>query len=246
MNHTHTDAKGVILASPAHRPGNADPGSSQASSLRDRCGQFGLGCRATRDAIGTTLLQTAVLVSAVLLAGCGHTEHSSKAAAELPAVAVRTQTAETKKSPSTEEVVGTVRAKLRATFEAKVSGRILELPVVLGQKVTKGQLLARLDAPEIKARVEQAQAGLQQAERDLKRISTLFEAQTTTRSEYDAADSHYLVAKGLVMDAQGSPCRNASSCRDFTSLTAALVSAPLSVPKEARSPSNTARKAATA
>ncbi|HWB97116.1 MAG TPA: efflux RND transporter periplasmic adaptor subunit, partial [Bryobacteraceae bacterium] len=85
---------------------------------------------------------------------------------------------------------------------AKVSGRVVEMPIVLGQKVTKGQLLARLDAEEIKARLEQAQAGLQQAERDWKRIASLFEQQAVTRSEYDAADSRHLVAKAAVAEAQ--------------------------------------------
>jgi RND family efflux transporter MFP subunit len=76
------------------------------------------------------------------------------------------------------------------------------MPIVLGQKVTKGQLLARLDAAEIKARLEQAQAGLQQAEREWKRVSSLFEQQAATRSEYDAADSRHLVAKAAVAEAQ--------------------------------------------
>ncbi len=42
----------------------------------------------------------------------------------LPSVAVRTVVAESKARPSSEEVVGTVRAKLHAVIEAKVSGRI--------------------------------------------------------------------------------------------------------------------------
>ena len=76
----------------------------------------------------------------------------------------------------TEEVVGTVRAKLHATLEAKLSGRIDKLPVVLGQRVKAGELVARLDAAEIKARLEQAEASLEQAERDWKRVSALVRA----------------------------------------------------------------------
>src|SRR5437868_10509716 len=72
----------------------------------------------------------------VLLAGCGRAHHGHAAAQpELPAVQVRTQTIEVKPLTSVEEVVGTVRAKLSATVEAKTSGRITGLPVVLGQKV---------------------------------------------------------------------------------------------------------------
>ena len=76
---------------------------------------------------------------------------------------------------NTEEVVGTVRAKSRATLEAKVSGRITTLPVVLGQPVRAGELVVRLDAPEIVARRDQAEASLQQAERDWERSRPVVE-----------------------------------------------------------------------
>src|SRR5262245_3790887 len=123
----------------------------------------------------------------VFLASCSKA-HQGRAAAqpELLSVPVRTQTVEAKPLASSEEEVGTVRAKLRATLEAKTSGRITDLPIVLGQKVKAGELLARLDGPEIKARLDQAEASLQQAERDSKRVSFLFNQQAATRADYDA------------------------------------------------------------
>jgi len=112
------------------------------------------------------------------------------------------QTVENKSRTMTEEVVGTVRAKLRATLEARLSGRIEKMPVVLGDTVQKGQLVARLDAGEIAARLEQAEASLEQAERDWKRISTLFEGQGATRAEYDSAQARQRVAQGAVAEAK--------------------------------------------
>jgi len=102
----------------------------------------------------------------------------------------------------TEEVVGTVRARLHATLEAKLSGRIDKLPVVLGQRVKAGELVARLDAAEINARLEQAEAALEQAERDWKRVSALFQQQSVTRAEYDAAQSRNRLAKGAAAEAK--------------------------------------------
>ena len=102
----------------------------------------------------------------------------------------------------TEEVVGTVRARLHATPEAKLSGRIDKLPVVLGQRVKAGELVARLDAAEINARLEQAEAALEQAERDWKRVSALFQQQSVTRAEYDAAQSRNRLAKGAAAEAK--------------------------------------------
>jgi len=112
------------------------------------------------------------------------------------------QTVESKSRAVTEDVVGTVRAKLHATLEAKLSGRIDKLPVVLGQRVKAGELVTRLDAAEINARLEQAEASLEQAERDWKRVSALFEQQAVTRAEYDAAQSRDRVAKGAAAEAK--------------------------------------------
>src|SRR5262245_44388882 len=137
----------------------------------------------------------------VLLAGCGKAHQGHTAAQrELPTAQVLTQTVEAKPLARVEDVVGTVRARLRATIEAKTSGRITDLPVVLGQKVKAGELLARLDAPEIKARLDQAEATLQQAERDSKRLSSLLNQQAVSRADSEAADSRYLVAKGVVAE----------------------------------------------
>src|SRR5215813_10111289 len=94
----------------------------------------------------------ALAAGMLLLAGCGKAHRGNAAAQpDLPSVQVRTQIVESKPLASVEEVVGTVRARLRATIEAKTNGRITAMPVILGQKVKAGELLARLHAPEIKA-----------------------------------------------------------------------------------------------
>lgn len=140
---------------------------------------------------------------AALVSGCGKNQPGHQPAqVELATVQVRTQPVQTRQMAAVEVVVGTFRAKLRATIEAKATGRITEMPVKLGQKIKAGELLARLNAPEIKARLDQAEAGLEQAERDWKRASSLFREQAATRSDYEAADSRYRVAKAAVAEAQ--------------------------------------------
>jgi RND family efflux transporter MFP subunit len=146
---------------------------------------------------------SALALATLLVSGCGRKpETQATSHPDLAAVQVQVQTAESKQRATTEEVLGTVRAKLRAALEAKLSGRIDKMPVLLGQAVKAGQLVAHLDAAEIKARLEQAQASLQQAERDWKRSSALFDQQAATRSDYDTADSRYQVAKAAVAEAQ--------------------------------------------
>ena len=146
---------------------------------------------------------SALALAALLLPGCGRKpETRPTSQPDLATAQVQVKTAESKLQATTEEVVGTVQAKLHATLEAKLSGRIDKMPILLGQAVKAGQLVAHLDAVEIKARLEQAEASLQQAERDWKRTSTLFDQQAATRSDYDAADSRIRVAKAAVAEAQ--------------------------------------------
>ena len=80
------------------------------------------------------------LSAALALTGC-HPKSEVAPAERLLSATVRVQAVETKKHLATEEVVGTVRAKLRASIEAKVSGRIEQMPVVAGQLVKAGALL---------------------------------------------------------------------------------------------------------
>jgi RND family efflux transporter MFP subunit len=150
-----------------------------------------------------TLVLLPALITALAFSGCGRgRERAKDHLSNLPSARVRLQPVESKSRAVTEEVVGTVRAKIHATLEAKLSGRIERLPVVLGQRVKAGDVLARLDAAELNARLEQAQAALEQTERDWKRASALFEQQAVTRAEYDAAQSRQRVAKGAVAEAQ--------------------------------------------
>ena len=145
------------------------------------------------------LFLTAGLIT-VLASGCGHSPSSAEPRA-LPAAAVRLQTVESRQRAATEEVVGTVRARLRSVIEAKVSGKIDKMLVVPGQQVKAGELLAVLDAREIQARADQARAVRQQAEADLKRLGALYEQKILSQAEYDSAQSKFRVADASALEA---------------------------------------------
>jgi len=149
-----------------------------------------------------TLVVT-ILALAMCFTGCGaKPENSGANSTSLPTAQVRVQAVERKSRAATEDVVGTVRPKLSATIEAKVSGRIDRMVVVPGQTVKAGEPLAHLDAAEIASRLDQASAALDQAEQEWKRISTLFGQQASTKSEYDAADARYRMAKAAAAEAK--------------------------------------------
>jgi RND family efflux transporter MFP subunit len=137
-----------------------------------------------------------------LLAACDGNEQASAGKPDLPAAAVRTQAATSQPHIATEEVVGTVRSKLRAAVEPKVSGRVLEYTAVPGEMVKAGDLLATLDAREIQAKVDQAKAVLDQARRDFARQEKLIVTNATTRQEFDAAQARVKVGEAAVIEAE--------------------------------------------
>jgi HlyD family secretion protein len=64
---------------------------------------------------------------------------------------------------------GTVQSKVPVTVSAKIIGILEKLYADQGDQVQKGQLLAKLDAAELRARKMAAQAGRSRAQRDLAR-----------------------------------------------------------------------------
>ncbi len=147
----------------------------------------------------------------VALTSCGHKPERSQVPV-LPTVTARAEVVQSKTRVATEEVVGTVRAKLRSVIEAKVSGRIEQLLVVPGQQVKAGEPLVVIDAREVQARYDQAVALRQQAEADLKRLTTLFEQKILSQAEFDNAQAKARVAVAGVAEAQ--------TMLDYTKVTA--------------------------
>ena len=136
-----------------------------------------------------------------LLTAC-HKSPERAASTELPAAKVRIQTIESKTRTATEEVMGTIRARYRAVLEAKVSGSIEKLPVVLGQSVKSGELLVELDAREIKARLDQALTQREQFGRDTERLRKLLANNAVSRQEFETIESRYRVAVAAVTEAE--------------------------------------------
>lgn len=145
-----------------------------------------------------------LLLLPLVLTSCG--DHSpvggSSSQSRQNAAEVATIRVQTSAHTSTEEIVGTVRSKLRSLVEAKVSGRVLQYLVSPGQMVKNGETVATLDVEEIKARVDQARAALEQARRDFDRQQQLISSGATTKQEFDAADARLKMATAGVTEAE--------------------------------------------
>jgi RND family efflux transporter MFP subunit len=141
----------------------------------------------------------ALVAAGVAMTGCK--PHGQPNARPQEAVRVRVMAVGNKSRVDYEEVVGTVRAKLHAEIEAKVTARIEALLVAPGQFVKAGDPIARLDAREIQARVDQALAVGEQAARDLERARQLLQRNVTTQADFDAVEARERVAAGAVKEA---------------------------------------------
>ena len=138
----------------------------------------------------------------LLLAACDGRKPDSAQQPRLPAVEVKVQAVSLEAHQATEDVVGTVRSKQQAVIEAKVSGRVLEYLVTPGQTVKAGETLASLDVQEIRARLEQAKAGLEQADKELARYKQLIATNAIGQQEFDAAVSKQKVGNAALNEAE--------------------------------------------
>jgi RND family efflux transporter MFP subunit len=90
-----------------------------------------------------------------------------------------------------EEVVqrsfpGKVDASSKADLAFLVPGKIIEFPVKEGQKVEKGQLIAKLDPRDFEIAVEEAKSKAEYEKAQLERKTTLVEKGFVSKSEFEA------------------------------------------------------------
>ncbi|MDO9042153.1 MAG: efflux RND transporter periplasmic adaptor subunit [Desulfocapsaceae bacterium] len=142
-----------------------------------------------------------LMAGLVALAGCKG-GHENKPAPKLPVVQVSMQEVKTKNVRSQIEVVGTVQATQHATIAPRISGQIVEMPVVLGSQVHKGNLLVKISAGEISARLLQAQAQLEQVRRNLAREEKLQKQEASTREAVKSLQDQARIAESAQKEAQ--------------------------------------------
>ena len=87
------------------------------------------------------------------------------------------------------EVPATVRSLDHIAVAAEVEGRVLQVHAELGDRVEQGQKLASLDPSALRSRLEAAQAALDLAEAEQRRVDRLVAERVASEREADAAAS---------------------------------------------------------
>lgn len=107
----------------------------------------------------------AAVLALVLLAGCGDKAAEKKAAAPRPALTVTVVTPQQMLLPVLLQANGNLAAWQEASVGAESSGlRVAEVLVNVGDRVRRGQVLARFATESVRAEAAQAQASLAEAE----------------------------------------------------------------------------------
>jgi HlyD family secretion protein len=166
-----------------------------------------------------------VIPTLMLLAGCsGGSEPAAMLTAQMAAPHT-TAVAGVTTISDWYTATGTVRPRTESRIESLVSAQVLDVSVQPGERVTKGQLIMRLDDRQLAARLEQAaemlktaEAGRRQARQSVvaaeaaygealaeyNRVKTYFEKEAATARDLEQAKSRHLQARaGLERARQG-------------------------------------------
>lgn len=115
-----------------------------------------------------------ICIAMLPLSGCRNEKEKNQGQTAVPDTQKVTVSAAVEGNAARQiEIMGSIEAVEQAEIAAKVSGNIVAIPVVLGSKVEKGDLLAEINAGEISARMRQARAQLEQTKRNLDREKKL-------------------------------------------------------------------------
>jgi RND family efflux transporter MFP subunit len=110
--------------------------------------------------------------------------------------------AEQRAHRSLEMLPGSVRADQSATLMARVQGVVAAIRATPGSMVAAGDVLVELDALELSAMRDQAKAQAAQAAADFARVQRLFDGQTASKAEFDAAQARAAASAAAAAQAE--------------------------------------------
>ena len=144
-----------------------------------------------------TIIKTMIVaVAAFMAVACGN--NASKQTSQNVVVeehpSVKVAQVFVQKVPQEAVYTSTVQAYVKNNIVPQTAGRITKINVEIGDRVRKGQVLAEID----KAQLQQAQLQLHNAEVELERLRTLYNAGGLSKSDLDAIELQYNVAKTQV------------------------------------------------
>lgn len=135
-----------------------------------------------------------------LLMSCGEQENKKEVQIRpVQAIQVSDQ-----KSFNNRSFPGKAKAAKEVNLSFNVGGTLIELPIKIGDKVNKNQLIAKLDQREFDAKVKSAKAEMLRDEQNYLRAKTLVGKGHISKSDYDLLQAKYAMSQANMDLAQKS------------------------------------------
>jgi RND family efflux transporter MFP subunit len=171
---------------------------------------------------------------ATLVAACAKQEPAPE-----PVRAVRTMTVSTDSAGVTHEYAAEIRARTESRLGFRVGGKLVQRPVNLGDTVKRGQLLAQVDAQDLRlgqdaarAAMQAAQVNFEQARADFGRFKDLRDQGFISAAELERRDTTLKAAQAQLAQAraqagvQGNQAAYASLVADIAGVVTAVEAEP--------------------
>ncbi|MDH5739771.1 MAG: efflux RND transporter periplasmic adaptor subunit [Nitrospira sp.] len=139
-----------------------------------------------------------MLIAALLLAGCGSKEEpTTTVVSAAPQKTIQAVVFEAQQTsvPIRVEVTGQVAPIFQATLSSRIQGTIDKLLVREGTKVSKGQVLIKLDSRDLQADLARANADVENTKAHLDRMDQLYTQDAVSKQEMENATRAYRVAE---------------------------------------------------
>lgn len=147
-------------------------------------------------------------------------------AASVQAEPLATAPAQLREVEQTYSIDGVVEATRQSTVSAQISGRVKAIYFDVGDRVSKGQIILRIDEREAtqalagsRAQLSQAEAALQNARLNYERSKQLFEQKFISRAALDKAKSDYDMAKAQA-EASAAGAQQSALMQSYTAVVA--------------------------
>ena len=137
-----------------------------------------------------------LLLSALILVGCGSSSDAPPAAKAVPTV--RVALVATAASAQEIQAIGTAVWRQETPLGFTSDGQISRILVNEGDLVRRGQLLATLDTTPIAAELSVAQAEARRSQSELKRLEQLYRNGWVTKQRLEAAQASAQVSSAQV------------------------------------------------
>jgi len=147
--------------------------------------------------IGKSAIILATLLASLAIGGCRDAASTEAVAAETEesAVPVTVATVVTRPAARVVNFVGTLYGHEEVTLSSQVEGQIEALEADLGDHVVAGQVLAKIEDAQLRARLREAEAMLSKARADEARAQKLSDKDVISAQEFESLRTNAEVAR---------------------------------------------------